>query len=201
MRFWLVLAATLCASTSPTLAQSRDQAMPSYAIDERKMFVFAGPMGESTMDGMLFPITADYENAAVIGGGYQQFFLEIPQDFKIGGELGAAIRLGEEETTGELWAGVVGRYDGFVLGDIRIAPSLTFGLSTVTDTMGVEAEREAEDGLSGNLVFYLSPEISFAHMEHPELEVFWRLHHRSPAWNTLGGGTANATTFGIRYQF
>ncbi|WP_404403928.1 hypothetical protein [Pelagibacterium halotolerans] len=201
MKLLPILAAALCVAAMPVLAQSRDQLLPSYSIDERKVFILAGPMGESTMGEMLFPITADYESAAVIGGGYQQFVLEVPENFKIGDELGAVIRLGEEETTGELWAGIVGRYDGFVLGDFRVAPSLTFGLSTVTDTMGVEAKREAADELSGDLVFYLSPEISIAHTDHPEVEVFWRLHHRSPAWNTLGGGTANATTIGLRYQF
>jgi hypothetical protein len=32
--------------------------------------------------------------------------------------------------------------------------------------------------------------------------MFWRLHHRSGAWNTFGGGgSANATMIGIRTSF
>jgi hypothetical protein len=85
---------------------------------------------------------------------------------------------------------------------LRITPALTFGASAVTDTMGVEAEREAGDGLPGDLLFYLSPEISVSAADHPETEMFWRLHHRSGAWNTFGGGgSANATMIGIRTSF
>ena len=195
-----LLAAAAIAVAMPAFAQAEVPAVPQ--TEDQKIFVFGGRMGESTMDRMLFPFTADYEDAIILGGGYQQYFAEPFDDFKVGLEVGAAIRTGPQ-TTGELWAGTVGRYDGWVIDDtVRISPSLTFGISAVTDTMGIEAEREQADRLSGDILFYLSPEISFATMDNPQSEVFWRLHHRSGAWNTFGGGgTANATTIGIRTSF
>src|SRR5690606_7626497 len=176
-----VLAAAAIAVALPAFAQTDTSIPPD---EDQKIFVFGGRMGASTMDGMLFPFTAEYEDAIILGGGYQQFFAEPFEDFKVGLEVGAAIRTGVE-TTGELWGGVVGRYDGWVIEDsLRISPSLTFGISTVTGTMGAEARREQADGLPGDILFYLSPEISFASMDNPQSEVYWRLHHRSGAWNT-----------------
>ena len=195
----IALAVVALAATPPMYAQ--DAAIP--ADQDQKIFVLGGRMGQSTMEGMLNPFTAEYEDTIILGGGYQYFLAEPIEDVKVGIETGAALRTGSGETTGEVWGGVVGRYDGLVIQDsIRISPSLTFGASAVTDTMGVEAEREAADGLPGDLLFYLSPEISVSTTEHPESEVFWRLHHRSGAWNTFGGGgTANATTIGVRTSF
>lgn len=195
-----LLAAAAIAVALPAFAQTDPSPIPSN--EDQKIFIFGGRLGQSTMDRMLFPFTAEYEDAIILGGGYQYFFAEPLEDFKVGMEVGAAIRTGAE-TTGELWAGAVGRYDGWIIDDeIRISPSLTFGVSAVTDTMGVEAQREKADGLPGDILFYLSPEISFASMDNPQSEVYWRLHHRSGAWNTFGGGgTANATTIGIRTSF
>lgn len=196
-RFVLVLAAVVVAT--PAFAQFDTSPVPS---EDQKIFIFGGRMGASHEGEMLNPFTAEYENAIVLGGGYQHFLVEPVENFKLGIEAGAAVRTGAE-TTGEVWAGVVGRYDGFVIADtLRITPALTFGASAVTDTMGVEAEREAGDGLPGDLLFYLSPEISVSAADHPETEMFWRLHHRSGAWNTFGGGgSANATMIGIRTSF
>lgn len=195
-----VFAAAAIAVVMPAFAQTDTSPIP--ANEDQKVFVFGGRMGASTMDEMLIPFTAEYEDALILGGGYQYYFAEPVENFKVGVEAGAAVRTGAE-TTGEVWAGAVGRYDGWVIGDaVRVSPSLTFGVSAVTDTMGAEARREAADGLPGDVLFYLSPEISFASTENPETEVFWRLHHRSGAWNTFGGGgTANATTIGIRTSF
>lgn len=196
----LALALIAIAVAAPAFAQSDAAVIPSS--EDQKIFIFGGRMGESHMGEMLNPFTAEYEDAIILGGGYQHFLSEPIEDFRVGIETGAAVRTGEE-TTGEVWAGLVGRYDGLVIGDtLRISPSLTFGASAVTDTMGTEAEREAGDGLPGNFLFYLSPEISISTLENPGTEVFWRLHHRSGAWNTFGGGgSANATTIGIRTSF
>ena len=195
----LVLTLAAIAVATPAFAQFETSPVPS---EDQKIFIFGGRMGETYMEGMLNPFTAEYEDAIVLGGGYQHFLTEPIENLKFGIEAGAAVRTGQE-TTGEVWGGVVGRYDGLIIGDtLRISPALTFGASAVTDTMGVEAEREAADGLPGDLLFYLSPEISFSTVENPRSEVFWRLHHRSGAWNTFGGGgTANATMIGIRTSF
>ena len=180
----------------PVLAQDLQQA-------DRNVFILSGPMGAGDMADMVNPFDVRYENAIVLGAGYQQFFGEPVDNFRVGLEVGGAVRAGSERTTGEIWGGVVGRHDGIVVGDgLRISPALTFGVSVVDDTMGIEAWREDHDGLPGNVLFYLSPEISFSSKENPDTELFWRIHHRSGAWNSFGGGgSANATTIGFRTGF
>lgn len=153
-------------------------ALPAFAQDaenrDRNVFILGGPMGAGGMGEMLDPFNVRYENAIVLGVGYQQFFFEPLDHFRVGLEIGSAVRAGTERTTGEIWGGVVGRYDGLVLGDgLRISPSLTFGVSVVDDTMGVEAWREDHDGLPGDVLFYLSPEISLSSAENPDTELFW----------------------------
>ena len=123
--------------------------------------------------------------------------------FGLGIEAGLAARLGEG-ASGEAWAGVVGRYDGFVIADtLRITPALTVGLSVVTGTMGIEARREREVGGSATLLFYLGPELDFSLVDHPNVEVFMRIQHRSGAWETLGNlrDGANANVIGARWTF
>lgn len=172
------------------------------ADGNQSVSIMGGRMGASHMGQMLNPIAAEYEDAIVLGAGYQHFLFEPAKDLRVGVELGGAVRIGLN-TTGELWGGVVGRYEGWVLGEtLNVSPSLVFGVSAVTDTMGIEAQREARDGLSGNILFYFSPEIAFSTVDNPQSEVFWRLHHRSSAWNNFGGGgSANATMLGIRTNF
>jgi len=196
----------LCVFSSPAFAQSNGTALipteSEQSLLDRYVFLFGGRMGDDHMYSFFNPFDVTYDNTLVIGGGYQQFMLQPAEHFRLGTEIGIAARIGEEKTTAEIWGGVVGRYDGFVINDtLRITPSVTFGMSLVTDTTGEEAAREVHDGRSAGMVFYLSPEISVSLADNPNAEVFWRLHHRSSAWRTIGGGSANATTVGIRYGF
>lgn len=170
------------------------------APGDRNLFFFGGGLTRSHMGEMFNPFAVDYEGNIVVGAGYQHFLLELPHDLSFGVEAGLAARFGEADSL-EVWAGGVMRYDGLRLGDVTISPALTLGVSAVTQTMGREREREIGDGRSGRLLFYLSPEINLSHKSNPDLEVFWRLHHRSSAWRTLGGGSANATTIGLRHSF
>lgn len=189
----IALSASLIAL--PACAQTAEQS------PDRNVFVLGGRMASGYMHDMLIPFTVPYEDTVILGIGYQQFFAQPRDDVRIGLEVGAAARIGTQ-SSGELWGGVVGRYDGWAINGVRISPSLTFGVSVVDQTVGVEAERAVRDGYPGNILFYLSPELSVSTEDNPDTEVFWRIHHRSGAWNSFGGGgTANATTVGIRTSF
>ncbi|SDG64469.1 hypothetical protein [Pelagibacterium luteolum] len=196
----IVLAATVMVVASPALAQMNTTGEPTRG--DQSVFIMGGVMGAGHELEMLNPFTAEYEDAIVLGGGYQYFFYEPFDGVRVGAEVGAVARIGET-TTGEAWAGIVTKHDGVVVGDtIRLSPSVTFGGSVVTGTMGVEAQRAEGDGLPGEVLFYLSPEISVSHVDNPNTEAFWRLHHRSGAWNSFGGGgSANATMIGVRTSF
>jgi hypothetical protein len=187
-----------CVFTLPVNAQ--DAADGATNLDQN-VFMFGGQMARSHMGEMFLPIGAEYEDNYVAGAGYQHFVLELPHDIRVGYEVGAALRFGETDSA-EAWAGAVIRYEGLETEDgLRLTPALTAGISAVSQTMGKEAEREAGDGRSAQVLFYLSPELSISHRDNPQTEFFWRLHHRSSGWRTLGGGSANATTVGLRHHF
>lgn len=170
-------------------------------LDDNAVFVFGGRYYEETFFTGARPWGVNYENNYVLGGGYQHFWLTHPTGLRIGGEVGAAIR-GGDSFSAEAWAGVVARYDGLVIGDtVRISPAVTFGLTAETAPVGIEVLNRG-DGDS-TLLFYIGPEINVSLVDHPDTEVFWRIHHRSGAWGTLGNMAdgANATSFGVRWKF
>ncbi len=158
------------------LAQSQESPAYNSLIPEfdESVFIFGGRYHKGYF-GHSFTPNPVPENNYGIAVGYQRFFIVDPEGWNWGVEVGATGRFGEDPATAEVWAGGVGRYNGWVLGDtIRVSPSLTLGLSAVTDTFGIAKEREQAQDKSAKLLFYVGPEISFSHVDSPEYEVFWR---------------------------
>jgi hypothetical protein len=170
---------------------------------EHSIFAFGGAMVDGDMAESANPFGVDYENHPIFGIGYQFLPYSIGS-VKLGLEAGLAGRF-NGNSNAEIWGGVVGRYDAIEIANtFRIIPSFTFGISHVTGTMsGRERNNEIERDGDASTLFYLGPELSFSSVSKPELEVFWRLHHRSGAWGTLGDmhGGSNANVLGVRYNF
>ncbi|MFN7026117.1 MAG: hypothetical protein ACK4QP_16715 [Pseudorhizobium sp.] len=191
---WMAVAA-LQLHTPPAKAERLDP--PPQSV----MF-FGGAMVDENMHEAANVFGADYENNALIGIGYQTLPIRL-EPFSFGLEAGIAGRFGSN-TTAELWGGFVGRHDGFQLGPVRFSQSFTFGISHVTNSQkGRERDHEEERDGNARTLFYLAPELSLSTETLPDTEVFWRLHHRSGAWGTLGGmhGGSNANVIGIRRKF
>lgn len=188
--------AALCTLSPAAAAESRT---PDEAV-----FAFGGRYVDAYIENSLVPFGVNYENNFVVGAGYQKFFGEPLPDLHLGVETGVALRGGANVISGEVWAGAVARYDGLHLGEnLRISPSITFGLSAITNPIGVEAERAQHLNADPSVLFFMAPEISVAALDHPDTEIFVRLQHRSGAWGTLGGMSdgANAQVIGIRHRF
>lgn len=201
------MAATVAGQAQPVATDQtgmplQPQIETSQVLDE-SISIFAGRFHEGFF-GHSFTLQAPFEDNYMVAAAYQKFYVFDAKGWDFGLEVGLAGRMGESQSA-EVWAGGVGRYQGWVLGDtIRVAPAITLGLSAVTDTIGVEKEREGRQPLSANLLFYLAPELSFSHVDNPEFEVFWRAHHRSGAWGVTGLAAidgANAVTAGLRFKF
>jgi len=193
-----IAAASVMALCAPASAQTVGSLDPLY---DNAVFVFGGRYYEETFFTGARPWGVNYENNYVVGGGYQYFFLTHPTLLRIGGEVGGALR-GGDDFSAEAWAGIVARFDGFVFGDkVRVSPAFTFGLSVESAPVGIEAQNRG--GGDSTLLFYLGPEINVSLTDNPNAEVFWRIHHRSGAWGTLGdmADGANATSFGVRWKF
>jgi hypothetical protein len=182
-----------CACATPALAQS--------AVDQN-VFVFGGRYIDQYFEYAFNPLGASYEDNFVLGAGYQRFVVG-NDSLKLGVEVGAALRAGDTTST-ELWAGPVLRADKFIKTDlVNVSASVTAGLSVATGEIGIEAQNVIDENGDNTLLYYLGPELSFSLPSNPDVEVFWRVHHRSGGWKTLGNmrDSANAVTVGLRVDF
>lgn len=200
-----LLCASLFAAPSAVLADI-DPARFGDPLEggyDQAVFGFAGALTSVDMAKSAQLVGIDYEDNAVIGGGYQIFPYSIG-GMKFGLEAGLAARIGDK-TTAEVWWGAVARYDSIKLHDnLYVSPAFTAGFSHVSGAQPGR-ERDQQDADQGNArhLFYLGPEINLSFSEDAQTEVFWRLHHRSGGGRTLGNmkGAANANVIGIRYKF
>lgn len=184
------------------------------------IFVFGGylstqNMGASANFNVNHPVGPNYDNY-IVGAAYNHDFFSL-YGFALGGEVGLADRFGYFREccdpvikstsvlhSPELWFGPRFSFDGIALfNTVRIGVAITVGLSLTGDSIGVERRRELVKDGSARLIGYLSPEIFFALVDHPQWEIVLRLHHRSGANGTFGGmGEGyNASVAGVRYRF
>lgn len=189
-------------ATALGLLAAAGAACAQDAATEDNVFFFTGRMLDENMGDSLKIISGDYEDNYITGLGAQEFALHTGIT-SIGYELGLAPRYGDDQTL-EVWGGFVGRLDDIRLFDhLYMSPSVVFGLSWVSDSHeGREKRLEAQAEGDARLLFYLSPEIAFRTSLDSRYSFFYRLHHRSGAWNTLGmEGASNANVFGVRMRF
>jgi hypothetical protein len=145
---------------------------------------------------------AAYDGNYIGGLGYQRYCWSSGH-FHLGFEMGVAGR-GDDGYSVEFWGGPTLRYEGIVLaGQLRITPSFTAGFSAVTEAMAIERHRERVYDGDATLLFYLGPEIAISTTAHPNVELFYRLHHRSGGDGTLGGLREgyNANVLGLRFRY
>jgi len=163
----------------------------------------------------------NYDNY-IAGAAYDHDLFALGAGFYFGGEVGIADRFGNYKEccnpivtsnsvvqSAEFWAGPQIRYAGKLLFDvIRIGGGITAGLSTVTNSIGTELERQINDAGNAHLLYYLGPEIDFSTPALQNLEFVIKVQHRSggkkvPVLPTLGNMVEgyNANVAGIRYRF
>lgn len=169
-------------------------------VDGSNVFFFAGRFQSEWVWETAAFWRDHYEPNSFMGAGYQTFFADLPANFHAGVELGAGLRLGSDVST-EVWGGFVLKNDGVTLGDFTLSPSITAGLSLVSDTVGVETQRAAAVGQNVSALFYLGPEIAVSHAALPGLEAFARIQHRSGGYGALADiDGSNAATVGVRFK-
>lgn len=195
------LALLLGAATMPFLGTTDAQAQNRDV--NQSVFAFGGTMVDADILQAANPFGVTYEDLPIFGLGYQYFPARMGS-FRFGLEAGLAGRFGGHPNA-EFWGGGVARYDGFEIGDtVRISPAFTFGISHVTHTQeGRERKNELEHNGDARTLFYLGPELNLSFNAMPDVDFFWRIHHRSGAWGTLGDvhGGSSANVFGVRFNF
>ncbi|MCT7373803.1 hypothetical protein [Chelativorans salis] len=177
---------------------------PEAPAAKNDVHMFGGVFAERSFGSVMRFWDAEYTSNYMIGGVYGRDFHELGAGFVLGGVAGAALRFGEnDDTSGEIWAGVRIRHHGLVIGDLAIAPGLTLGFSAVTSPTEIEREREIRYGGDATLLGFAGPEMAFRLRQAPNVELVYQLHHRSGSNGLFGdlGEGSNANTIGLRYRF
>jgi hypothetical protein len=96
------------------------------------------------------------------------------------------------------------RHSGLIFFNfLRVTPGITVGCSAITKPVGIEAERQSRQNGNAYTLVYLGPELALAFQRFPNIELVYRLQHRSGASGTIAHMRegANANVIGIRYRF
>jgi len=201
----LTMSVTSClADSSPFIYFASEDPFTVGQPTRNDIYVFGGVFAEGSFGDTINVFGADYTSSYMLGAAYGRDFADLGAGFVLGGVAGAAIRFGDEDdTSGEIWAGIRFRHQGLVIGDLAIAPALMVGLSAVTDPTQVEREREIHYDGDASFLGYIGAELSFRARQAPNFELVYQLHHRSGADGTFGdmGEGSNANVLGIRYRF
>jgi hypothetical protein len=175
---------------------------PSEAVFVFFGFFTRGSMGD-TAD--VFNVTYDYHH--YIGAvGYQRYF-HSGRRHHWGWEVGIGGRFDDQDDDGEnveVWGGPTFRHDGITFFNrLILKVSGTAGFSLVSDRMGHEARREIGRKGDATFLYYLGPEFALSTVRRPNVELFWRLHHRCGGGRTLGNLSEgyNANVIGLRWRF
>ena len=121
-------------------------------------------------------------------------------------EAGAGVQwgtyLGEDNGTEHLWGAAYLRYDRFPWrGVVRTSVGASLGLNYITRDNALERSRNTGDAQS-RLQHYFSPEIALALPSRPNVEVLYRVHHRSGVYGLFCTDCgSNIDTLGLRYRF
>jgi hypothetical protein len=216
MRWINFILATIVLVVTATMAQAGDNesflyfathdpfSCPETSPTRNDVYLFGGVFAEESFGEIVRFWDAEYTDNYMFGGVYGRDFRELGAGFVLSAVAGAAIRFGEEDdTSGELWAGVRIRHHGLVIGDVAIAPGFTAGLSVVTAPTEIERLREIHYGGDATFLGFLGPELALRFRQAPNLEFVYQLHHRSGAEGVFGemGEGSNASILGLRYRF
>lgn len=165
------------------------------------IFLFGGIHSTGNLGQSLNPFDR-HDDSYLAGAAYARDFVPLGSHVLLGGEIGAAARFGNRGSA-EFWAGPGVRLRPIPIGEaIAIAPAVVVGLSAVTRPNDIERQREIARNGDATLLFYLAPEVALLIKQWPNIEVVYRLHHRSGLYGTLGRleEGSNAHVLGVRWR-
>ena len=153
--------------------------------------------------GETFNPFANHDSTYLVAGAYRREFIKLPWNIVLGGEIGLGLRFGTGNY-GEIWAAPTVRLVGIPLGNVAsMSIGLVAGFSGITNPTDLERQREFEHSGNSKLLFYFSPELAFAFRDLPNIEMVFRLHHRSGLYGTLGRMREGSNTHavGVRWLY
>jgi hypothetical protein len=207
------LVSILCFAMA-ALLPSADHARSQSSGSPNAVMFFAGAAADTPFSDLLYaPWQADWEDIGIVAASYSRkfgtlnaltdapTFGSLGDDLSLEGEAGLSARFGEE-SLGEVWTALYLRYAGFPWNDViytTIAGNI--GLSMLSEKSHFEKERDGNK--TDQLLHYLAPEITLADPDMRNLELVFRLHHRSGVYGLFDGVDSGSTflTGGLRVHF
>lgn len=150
----------------------------------------------------------EYGDGGLVAGTMSRRFASIGRYVDFEAEIGVGQRFGNMSET-EFWGAVFVRWVAFPWNHyLRTTIAASTGLNYATGISDFERERSGNNEGS-RLLHFLSPEITFALPDTPNIELLLRFHHRSGGRDIFGpidlfngvNGGAHYGTVGLRYRF
>lgn len=164
----------LADNRSPFIYFATEDPFAAGQPTKNDVYVFGGVFVTGSFGDTINVFGGDYTNNYMIGAAYGRDFADVGAGFVLGGVTGAAIRFGEDDdTSGELWAGMRLRHQGLVIGDLAIAPALTAGVSAVTGVTEIEHAREIHYDGDASFLGFIGAELSFRLRQAPNVELVY----------------------------
>ena len=118
-------------------------------------------------------------------------------------EVGIGQRFGSQSAT-ELWGALFFRYHGFPWDDVVVTTvAVSTGLNWASEVTPRRAGPGATTARAAAGCTIFAPELTFALPSHPNVELMFRLHHRSGVFGLVSDawGGAQYATVGLRVRF
>ncbi len=152
----------------------------------------------------------DWGREGILAGAISRRLVSFGDLVDIEVEAGLAKRFGDADQA-EFWSSLNYRWKAFPWNDtIYTTAAMSAGVSFATGISDHERNSGDRNGRGSRFLFYLSPEITFAHPERKDWELLFRIHHRSGGriffgkkfklFNSVDGGSSYGT-LGIRHRF
>lgn len=148
------------------------------------------------------PLSWTYAGDHLLAGTVSRRIATLWRHVDVEPEFGIGKRFGKQGET-EVWGAFFFRWRGFPWDDRLITTvAVSTGMNFVTHVSGVEQKR-ARDGEGDRWMHFFAPEVTFALPSHPDVELLFRLHHRSGVFGLVSDawGGAQYATIGLRWRF
>lgn len=169
---------------------------------------YVGALVQSSMTSIyvsganLSPSRWNYGDAGIVGASFSREVLTYGSLWALETEVGAAKRFGRLHEA-EAWSALYFRWKSFPWSDrLRTSIAVSTGLNWASGVP--EYELDKSRGGRTKVLHYLSPEITFGSVDHPNFDLVFRFHHRSggklAVFEHASGGVQFGTV-GLRYRW
>jgi hypothetical protein len=202
----LVLAAASLAATAWPATPGPIDRLFAPCRGDCALATYAGHYVDDTLTDVILaarpPTGWTYEDDLFVGTALSRELGRFGCCWHLEPEAGLGQRFGAQDET-EVWAALYLRYRGFPWDHVLVTSfAISTGLNYATGISELEKERSRDDQGS-RLMHFFSPEVTFALPRRPEVELLFRLHHRSGVFGLVSDawGGAQYGTVGVRVRF